>query len=439
MIVLQSLHWLLLLAEVCLACPVVYLCLLSICAGIAARKKKYEQVGHDVQMSTHAHFAVLIPAHNEEALLNGLLESLSQLEYPKELCTVYVIADNCSDGTTELARRFDGVRVYERFDAEKRGKGYALHWMWQQLEESGLTYDAYLILDADSVVVPQFLEAMDKELARGAKALQACNTVLNVADSPSTALRWIALTLMNHVRPLGRNALGGSSTLTGNGMCLSRELLQRHPWRAFGIAEDYQYYLSIVQDGEVVRYVPEAIVRSHMPTTFHSMRTQDVRWEAAAPEQSRWRTVLRLLGTGLRRSSFVRIEAAAELLTPPLSVLVSISLLLLVASFALVFPLAMVTGYVLLAGLACYIATPFALLRPPRPVYRALLHAPNFMFWKLWVYFVLSRSRKHTSEWVRTSRVPGNISRAPGGISTASGGKTRAPARGAPTIDEAAG
>jgi cellulose synthase/poly-beta-1,6-N-acetylglucosamine synthase-like glycosyltransferase len=406
MIVLQSARWLLLLAEVCLACPIAYLCLLSILAVIAATKKKYGKVRHDVQTTVRTRFAVLIPAHNEEALLDGLLESLSQLAYPKDLYTVYVVADNCSDGTAELARRFEGVSVYERFDAEKRGKGHALHWMWQQLEEHGLVYDAYLILDADSVVVPVFLQAMDRELVQGVRALQACNTVLNVADSPSTALRWIALTLVNHVRPLGRNALGGSSTLTGNGMCLSRALLLRHPWRAFGIAEDYQYYLGIVQDGETVRYLPEAIVRSHMPTTFHSMRTQDVRWEASAPQESRFRIALRLLGTGLRQRSFIRVEAAAELLVPPLSLLVSASLLLLVASVALAFLPGILASFILLGGLAWYIATPFALLRPPHAVYSALLHAPGFMLWKLWVYFVLSRSRKHTSEWVRTHRHP---------------------------------
>ncbi len=118
-----------------------------------------------------------------------------------------------------------------------------------------------------------FLHVFDRELVRGAKALQACNTVLNVTESPSTALRWVALTLVNHVRPLGRNGLGCSATLTGNGMCLSHEILQRYPWQAFGIAEDYQYYLTLVQHGVRVSYVPEAIVRSQMPVTFQQMRT----------------------------------------------------------------------------------------------------------------------------------------------------------------------
>ncbi len=152
-------------------------------------------------------------------ILSNLLESLAQLDYPQELYTTYVIADNCTDTTANLASQFDGVRVYERFNEKERGKGYALNWIWQQLEDK--QHDAYVVLDADSVVVPTFLRSMDSELAQGALALQACNTVLNVTESPSTALRWIALTLMNHVRPLGRNGIGGSSTLTGNGMCLS--------------------------------------------------------------------------------------------------------------------------------------------------------------------------------------------------------------------------
>jgi cellulose synthase/poly-beta-1,6-N-acetylglucosamine synthase-like glycosyltransferase len=293
------------------------------------------------------------------------------------------------------------VHVYERFDEIKRGKGYALSWILQQLEED---YDAYIILDADSVVELGFLQAMEKELAQGAQAMQAFNTVLNISESPSTALRWIALSLINHVRPLGRNGLGASSTLTGNGMCLSRTLLTRHPWQAFGLTEDYQYYLTIVQHGERVRYVPEAVVRSHMPTKFAQMRIQDVRWEGSKLEQTKWQIALKLLSKGLRFRDFVRIEAIAELLTPPLSVLVGSCLLTLIASFSLWSLPDLLLSLILIGGLVCYVATPLYLLRPPHTVYMALLYAPRFMAWKLWVYFVLRRSTKHTNEWISPNR-----------------------------------
>jgi cellulose synthase/poly-beta-1,6-N-acetylglucosamine synthase-like glycosyltransferase len=386
------------------ACPIVYLCVVSSSALLANWKRSTQGNQEDKQATTQTTFAVLIPAHNEEAILGTLLASLSQLTYPKERYKICVIADNCTDKTADLARQFEDVQVYERFNPEKRGKGYALNWIWQQLADSQQVYDAYVVLDADSVAIPTFLQMMDKELQRGSKALQACNTVLNITTSPSTVLRWVALTLMNHVRPLGRTGLGCSATLTGNGMCLSYELLQRYPWQAFGIAEDYQYYLTLVQHGERISYVPEAIVRSQMPVTFEQMRTQDVRWEATPPQQSLWRIAWQLLGTALRSKSIVRLEAVAELLTPPLSLLVTACLLIFASSLLLWSPLEILFGFLLAAGVTYYIATAFYFIRAPLTVYKALVHVPGFMLWKLWVIFVLSRSRKHTKEWVRTAR-----------------------------------
>src|SRR5439155_13441466 len=89
-------------------------------------------------------FAVIVPAHNEAILLGRLLESLARLRYPKERYSVYVVADNCQDGTAALARTYERVRVYERVDQERRGKGYALRWLLDQLQADGLNADAYL-------------------------------------------------------------------------------------------------------------------------------------------------------------------------------------------------------------------------------------------------------------------------------------------------------
>ncbi len=404
MLVLQVLRWLVLAMEILIAGPVLYLCLLSISAALTTKKCKTRDTAGASSASSRLNFAILIPAHNEEAMLGTLLESLADLAYAKDHYAVYVVADNCTDTTAELARATGWVHVYERFDQDKRGKGYALKWLLQKLEEDRLIYDAYVFLDADSVVEPTFLQAMNRELVRGAQALQACHTVLNVTESPSTALRWVALTLINYVRPLGKSGLGFSSTLTGNGMCFSRALLLRHPWQAFSLTEDCQYYLTLVQHGERIHFVPETLVRSVMPTTFKQMRTQDIRWESSAGGQPAWRIALRLLGAGLRYRDLRRIEAIAELLTPPLSLLVSWCLLTLLASLLVWFPLGLLFSLILIGGLIGYVGTALYLVRPPRSVYLALLYAPGFMVWKIWVYFVLNRSKKHTSQWVRTSR-----------------------------------
>lgn len=404
--VVDALRWLLLLGEAVVAAPVAYLCLVTVAATVATLQRRGSAARSErAPAATFASFAILIPAHDEESIIGRLLASVTALDYPPESNRVCVIADNCTDRTAELARAA-GVQVYERTDTTKRGKGYALAWIFGQLAAEGREYDAYVVLDADSVVEPDFLRALARGLATGAPALQASNAVLNVAESPSTALRWLALTLVNHVRPLGRNRLGGSSTLTGNGMCLTHGLLKRHPWRAFGLAEDYQYYLSLVADGERALYVPDARVRSTMPTTFQQMQSQDIRWESLGPGQSGWQRLVarRLLTSGLREHDWVRLDALAELVTPPLSFLASACAVVLVVALVLRAPLQIAVALLTLAGLLVYVGSAFYLLRPPLAVYNALLHAPRFAARKLWVYFVLRRSAKHTSTWVRTSR-----------------------------------
>src|SRR5437764_8017538 len=159
MLVIQILRWLLWIMEGIVALPILYVCTVSGSALLAQRKLAKRAEKEEAHATTQKTFAILIPAHNEEVILNTLLESLAELTYPKERYKVYVIADNCTDKTAELARQFEGVEVYERFNQERRGKGYALNWMWQQVAESQQGYDAYDVLDADSVVGPAVLPA----------------------------------------------------------------------------------------------------------------------------------------------------------------------------------------------------------------------------------------------------------------------------------------
>ncbi len=395
---------LLLITECVLALPILYLVVIS----VAAIAKSLRRSSSDKlpELTSWPRFAILIPAHNEEVILGTLLKSLSLLKYPKDLYMIYVIADNCTDATATLARNSmpgQNLRVYERFDDRKRAKGYALEWMFQNLRDEGAEYTAYVILDADAVVRPDLLHRYAQKLNQGVQALQAQNNVLNMYDSASTALRWISMTLVNHVRPLGRNAIGGSSPLTGCGICLTHEILQKYPWRAYGLAEDYEYYLNLVEHGNRVEYVPDAEVRSVMPTSFEQMRTQDIRWESSQGQRSGFATSMALLKAGLRQRDFMRLEALMEFITPPLSILAGGTLGLLLVSLLLMFSPAIFLGLVMLLGLGMYLGTAFLVLRPPLATYRALLSAPGFMLWKLWVVLVVNRSKKQQN-WVRTSR-----------------------------------
>lgn len=96
-------------------------------------------------------FAVVIPAHNEEMVLADLLENLKMLKYPKELYDVYVIADNCTDHTADIARAH-GAHVFERTNRELVGKGYAMDWVFPKIFALNKGYDAFCVFDSDNLV-----------------------------------------------------------------------------------------------------------------------------------------------------------------------------------------------------------------------------------------------------------------------------------------------
>ena len=79
-------------------------------------------------------YGILIAARNEKAVIGNLIDSINKQDYPKELYTIFVVADNCTDNTAEIARS-KGAICYERFHAAHRTKGYALEFLLDRIEE----------------------------------------------------------------------------------------------------------------------------------------------------------------------------------------------------------------------------------------------------------------------------------------------------------------
>ena len=77
-------------------------------------------------------YAVVVPAHNEELLISRLCENLLEVDYPAELCGIFIIADNCDDLTVDICKLYP-VNVLRRNDPVFIGKGYALQWAFEQI------------------------------------------------------------------------------------------------------------------------------------------------------------------------------------------------------------------------------------------------------------------------------------------------------------------
>jgi 1,2-diacylglycerol 3-beta-glucosyltransferase len=375
-------------------------------------------------------FFILVPAHNEERLLPNLLENLTQLDYPISLYSVHVVADNCSDQTAGIARRY-GVCVYERENHEQQGKGFALQWLLGKLPQANGAQDAFVILDADSIISPNFLRIMDARLSNGERAIQAYYAVRDPGRSRNGSLRYAALAVLHYLRPQGRMLLGGSAGLKGNGMAFSADLLKRHPWSA-SITEDIALHMSLILDGERVTFAPDAVVWGEMPDTLASSASQTQRWESGRLEMLRrylfplLRGAWREIKNGNIRQSYLFFDAVMEHIIPPFSVLMGISLALFSISLIL-FCIARVfniqlhgwltispeqariaginlsIGFGLLLGQLVYLLAGLRMVRAPRFIYKRMLYVPVFMVWKFWQFIRMLLGQGQPG-WVRTAR-----------------------------------
>ncbi len=389
-----ALQGLLLLTEALLTIIVGYLLFLTVLACFAPRRTAARG-----QQPTHR-FAILIPAHNEERLLPSLLSNLQQLDYPRSLYAVHVVADNCSDRTAELTRQH-GAIAHERFDTVNIGKGYALEWLLGRIWASGETYDALLIVDADSILSPNFLVVMDARLARGEQAIQAYYAVRDADTSWSASLRAVALAALHYLRPLARSVVGGSAGLKGNGMVFAADIIRKHRWPA-SLTEDIEYHMNLILDGKRVAFAPDAIVWAEMPNTLGASQTQNVRWERGRQEMVR-NYVPRLLRQALARRSFLLLDAAIEQLIPPLSIVAALTLCCLIVAGILQNTVGIVISLSLLAIQGIYIISSLVLAQAPGRVYLSLLYSPVFILWKIALYIrvLLGLDR---NGWTRTAR-----------------------------------
>jgi len=384
-------------ALVVLALPVVaasaYLLVLALCSGRPAAPPAAEP---------HLRFDLVVPAHDEENGIADTVRSLLALDYPPELRRVRVVADNCSDATADRARAA-GAEVLIRQDEERRGKGYALALAFARSLEERFA-DAVVVVDADTVATPNLLRAFAARMERGARAVQAGYGVRNPDASWRTRLITVALSLVNVVRSLGRDRLGCSVGLKGNGMCFATALLAEVPHDAFSIVEDLEYGIRLGLAGHRVYFAGEAAVEGEMVSTGEAARSQRRRWEQGRRSIARqWGG--KLVRRGLRTGDRVLLDLGLDLLVPPLAQLAGVTVIGLAASAAAAAThraaaAPWLWGAALLAQLA-YVVRGWWVSGTGLRGLLALCFGPVYLAWKL---ATLARVRRAPESWVRTER-----------------------------------
>lgn len=225
-------------------------------------------------------YAVLVSALNEEKVIGNLIDSIQKQDYPSELVDIIIVADNCTDKTAEVAKN-KGAIVYERFNPEKRGKGYALNFLFKNIEKDfGIeSYDGYFVFDADNLLEPNYITEMNKVFGHG------YNVVTSYRNSKNYGGNWIsagyALWFLREAKYLNypRMLLGTSAAIAGTGFVMSSSLIKKNGgWDYYLLTEDIEFVIDSIIHGETFGYCGSAVFYDEQPEKFMAAWHQRIRW-----------------------------------------------------------------------------------------------------------------------------------------------------------------
>ena len=248
-----------------------YQIMVSLCSLVKIKDKP-------LKVNKEHRFMAIIPAHNEEAVVGNLVESLKKQNYKKELYDIYVIADNCTDNTAKVAKEA-GAIVYERFNNTQKTKGYALDWFLQQKIEENAPYDAFFVFDADNIVDSDFIKNMNKKLCQGEDVVQGYRDIKNPTDSWITAGYAIFYWTMHRFYHLARYNLGLSPLLNGTGFMVRFDVIKPEGGlKTVTLTEDIEFSLKRIIKGKKLGWATDAIVYDEQPVGFKQSWSQRSRW-----------------------------------------------------------------------------------------------------------------------------------------------------------------
>ncbi len=241
--------------------------------GLIVPKKVYPDT------DTQKRYAVIICARNERLVIGNLIDSIHAQSYPAHLISTFVVADNCTDDTARICRD-KGCTVYERHDPDHARKGYAMEYLFAQIDaDYGINaFDGYVIFDADNLLHPDFITQLNK-----AFVATDGNIVVGYRNTKNFDRNFISAgygihfmrSVVAYHRP--RGFLGTATHIAGTGYVIPARLLQ-NGWHYTCLTEDTQFSLESVAAGEIISFCEDAEFFDEQPYQVKVMMRQRLRW-----------------------------------------------------------------------------------------------------------------------------------------------------------------
>ncbi|MCM1367549.1 MAG: glycosyltransferase [Roseburia sp.] len=228
------------------------------------RAKKYPKA------KVQHRFGIVIPARNEEDVIGDTVKCLLASDYPRALFDVFVVADNCTDRTAEIARKA-GAIVYERTDPDPKHHkaGYALKFLFEKIAEEHPGYEVFIKFDADNLMERDYISRMNDAFDAGVKCARGYSNSKNIDQNIVTGISGLWYIRDCRFASNFRSAIGQGTMLGGAGMMFSAEIIEKHGWDCLTASDDTEFTMRrLNQDKIKTMYVKDAIVYEDQPSTI---------------------------------------------------------------------------------------------------------------------------------------------------------------------------
>jgi len=360
-------------------------------------------------------FAVIGCAHNEEAVIGKLVESIYKNAYPRDRYDLYVICDNCTDGTAERVKQAGAIPMV-RTAPDKRGKPLALEWMFDILRrkrETGEVYDAYIILDADNLVNEGYLDAVNSKLNEGHEVIQTYLGCKNPDDTWISMAYSLSYWLSNVNYQDAHARMGLSAQLGGTGMVFRPSVLDEVGWDTDTLTEDLVMTTNYVRARRrPCAWAHDARLYDEKPLTMHASMRQRTRWMQGHIEAGIAHGIPTMV-RGIVHMSWLELDAGFYLLRPLLNFIMFV-MFMGRWGIALLFPDSPLNQAFLMSPAAATLLLAFYLLMQIHSLYRegykrsALWIPIGYVFALTWYLPILRGIIKRKERaWVSTEHTRG--------------------------------
>jgi cellulose synthase/poly-beta-1,6-N-acetylglucosamine synthase-like glycosyltransferase len=217
---------------------------------------------------------IIIPAWNEEKVLEATLEALLAVDYDKKQCEVIVVAGG-NDNTYEIAQQVSTtMEVFQRYVVlPQRKRGTKNAPIKQGLRE--VQNEMIVLLDADTIVSKDWLKRMVDPIEQG-----RCE--LTIANSEPVEKNWVS----DYYMVIKTYYLDSITTHPGHAIAFRASVVENRPEYFFDenvwMGDDYVFQKKVIEEGHRTIFVREANVRTHYPCSLRYFVEIECRWALAS-------------------------------------------------------------------------------------------------------------------------------------------------------------